>query len=163
MRFLYVLICVLLCNSCNTVRIKGVATNVLENEIVLLKSAPGGSRAHIMILSKNGSLKYCIGATKDLSSFKIDSVVKDKNYRERAFLLKNEEMLKINELIISNGIAFSDSTSIRDSWEYYVYVNGKKIAFGHEKNLNNFPQALRELIALVLHKTGRLYKLPTLA
>lgn len=65
------------------------ATNLKKDEIVIdkelcsIKSIPGGSRAHIFLVSKKGELSYCIGQVLNFEYGKFDV---DKKYKVKTIM-----------------------------------------------------------------------------
>jgi hypothetical protein len=51
---------------------------------------------------------------------------------------------------------------VEDDYLYSIYLDKKKIAFGYESNIKNFPGDLQLLISLIVSEV-ELHKLPGMA
>ena len=148
--------------SCN-----GQLNNNLEfknqksvDKVTLIVSVSGGTRAHIINIDNN-KLSYKIGSFFVLDSLDLTNVVWNKNYKEIRKTLTDKDVEKIkNYSSKKEELRFKDPKIVKDSLEYYLYINGKKIAFGRKFNYNSFPKTLKDLINEILNLIGDLYEIP---
>ncbi|MDJ1505729.1 hypothetical protein [Xanthocytophaga agilis] len=136
----------------------------LDKLIVLIKSVPGGSRAHIITLSKDGRLSYKIGSIEDLSAFNENKIEIDKSYKKIRKQLTNVEIQEIKGYLSADkAMIYNDTKTVKDNFQYLLFVNGDKKAFVYEKNFDDYPENFRKIITFLLEKTGTLYKIPEMS
>lgn len=147
--------------SCNAQHKEAKDKVMLNKEIVLIKTIPGGSRSHIIILSADGELKYNVGAMSELDIYDFKNVKIDSSYSQKAVVLNSSEISEINNLIsLVKKSPYKDSLVVKDNMQYYVYFDGEKKMFGYEKNFSDYPKEWRDLISYLLKVVGKLHKIP---
>ena len=124
-----------------------------------MKTIPGGSRAHIIMLSKSGVLSYNVGSLSNLDEFSLNNVIVNDDFKEIEINLNEDDIELINNLIFKNAQPYKDSVVVKDNMQYYLYFDGVKNAFGYEKNIESYPNDLKKLISFLLEKIGSLHKI----
>jgi hypothetical protein len=133
----------------------------MNKNIILIKTIPGGSRGHIISISKKGRLTYRIGSISDLKSYNTDFITYDEKYKTTESQFNQSEVLELEGLTKEKkALSFKDELVVKDSWQYYLYLNGELIAFGYEKNFKTYPSNLKFIINMILKETGKLNKIP---
>jgi len=134
---------------------------LLSNEITLIKTSPGGGRAHVIYISRDGSYTYKIVAISDLDSFD-GTCRKDTTYKEMTGKLTQSQRDEIQDFMSqASGIDVIRSNDIiKDAWEYHLYIDNKRIVRVYDANSPGVPVYLRETIKLILALPGDLYELP---
>lgn len=129
--------------------------------LTLIYSVSGGTRAHIISINSKNELNYKVGSfytNNDLDSAKI---VYNENYKEVKKTLSDIDVKRINEYYLNKDkLFFNDPKIVKDSWEYYLYIDGKKVAFGRKFNYEDFPEELKKITKYILEITGKLYNIP---
>lgn len=157
---LLLLICFL--SSCNwqTSERKLKHINDMKN-ITLIFSVSGGTRAHIISINSENELSYRVGSFYVKDSLNEPIIKYNNDYKEINKTLSKVEAKKIRYYYLNkNSLSFNDTKVVKDSWEYYLFINGKKIAFGRKFNFDDFPLKLKESINYILELTGKLYDIP---
>ena len=133
---------------------------MLKKEVTLIKSVPGGSRAHIITISRTGKLTYNVGSVSHLERFDWEFVKIDKQYSTVNVQITLAESDKINRLVENEKtLSYNDKTIVKDNLQYYIYLNARKIAFGYERNFDKYPPNLKLLIDSVIKQIDMLYKI----
>jgi hypothetical protein len=132
---------------------------VIEKELCLIKSIPGGSRAHIFLVSKKGELSYCIGQVLNFENGKFDT---DEKYKVKTAILNSQEMevLKTSFLKISENFEYKDTLIVKGNWQYSLYLDKVKKGFWYSNNKEEIPRELKEITDIVENKIRVLHKLP---
>lgn len=134
--------------------------NDMKN-LTLIFSVSGGTRAHIISINSENELSYKIGSFYVRDSLNESKIKYNNDYKEIRKKLSDNEAEKIrNYYLNKSSLLFNDTKVVKDSWEYYLYIDGEKIAFGRKFNFDNFPLELKEFINYILDITGRLYDIP---
>lgn len=127
-------------------------------ELTLIFSVSGGTRAHIIDIGQNNELTYRIGSFSASDDFDISKVKWNNNYKEVKKQLNNDEIGMIKSYCSRKEyLIFNDPKIVKDSWEYYLYIDGSKVAFGRKFNYEDFPIELKNFINYILEITGKLY------
>lgn len=130
-------------------------------ELILIISVSGGTRAHIIDIGQNNELTYRIGSFSVADDFDLSKVKWNDNYKVIKKQLNNEEIGKIKSYCSrKEDLIFNDPKIVKDSWEYYLYIDGNKVAFGRKFNYEDFPTELKNFINYILGITGKLYDIP---
>lgn len=161
LKFLFVILLLEL-QFCNVRQNKKQSKTMVSKEITLIKTIPGGGRSHIIVLTSNGFLRYNVGSISNLDIFDYKNIDISNAYIQKKYNIDSIEIKKINTIIsiLEKQKPFVDTTIIKDDWQYYIYFDGKKMMFGYEQNISEFPKEWRELIDFILKKVGKLHKLP---
>ena len=158
--FIILVFCVMTCKGQNKEN-KEIIEQSKMKEITLIFSVSGGTRAHIINISKNNELTYRIGSFRATDNFDLSKVKWSDNYEEIKKQLNNEEIEKLKSYCSHKEyLIFNDSKIVKDSWEYYLYIDGNKVAFGRKFNYKDFPAELKNFISYILGITGKLYDIP---
>lgn len=158
--FILFTFCLISCKGQNK-EIKETIEQSQMKELTLIVSVSGGTRAHIINIGQNNELTYRIGSFSVKDNFDLSEVKWNDNYKEIKKQLNNEEIEKIkNYCSHQENLIFNDSKIVKDSWEYYLYINGDKVAFGRKFNYEDFPKELKNFISYILGITGELYDIP---
>lgn len=128
----------------------------INSDIMLIKAIPGGSRAHIIAISQSGVLSYNIGSFSNLERIALHL---DKNYKERVKILKEEKLYLLSNNLQRISTTYADLKVVKDSWQYYLLIDGKIVFFGYENNQQYFPKEYRDLIIIILKNSHRFYKI----
>jgi len=145
------------------------SNNKKENQgnmknLTLIYSVSGGTRAHIITINSRNELCYKVGSIFVGDNLDSSKITYSNNYKEIKKTLSDVNIKKINEFYSNkNSLLFNDSNIVKDSWEYYLYVDGKKMAFGWRSNFDDFPKTLKELINYIIGITGKLYDIPEMS
>lgn len=131
---------------------------VIDKELCLMMSIPGGSRAHIFFISKKGKLSYCIGQVLNFEYGKFDI---DKKYKVKTIMLNSKEieMLKSSLLKISESSAYKDTLVVKDNWQYSLYLDDVRKGFWYSNNTKEIPKELKEITDIIENKIRVLHKL----
>ena len=156
--------CLTILNGCKSLH-SGTSENtpdfMINKEIILVKTIPGGSRAHIIHISEKGNLSYRIGSILNLDEYENKDVVFDKKYKEVKTNLDSKIVSALVDLLEDEkSLSYFDKSVVKDNLQYYLYLNNEKKSFGYENNFNEYPVNLKSLINLILKETGRLHKIP---
>jgi len=130
-----------------------------KNYVVLIKTIPGGSRAHIISFTPDGTIKYKVGAIEKLGS-DLGKIEIDKSFGEKTIFLNNKDLIKINNLIsLAKSSSYFDQQIVKDNMQFYIYIGGKKKFFGYEKNFNKFPKEWKDVLNFLLNTVGKPHKI----
>jgi len=152
--------CVISCQGQNKENRKTIEQSKM-NELTLIVSVSGGTRAHIINIDQNNELTYRIGSFSIADDFDLSKVKWNDNYKEIKKQLNNEKIEKIKSYCSrKESLIFNDPKIVKDSWEYYLYIDGNKVAFGRKFNYEDFPTELKNFINYILGVTGKLYDIP---
>jgi hypothetical protein len=149
-------------SSCNgqTSERKVKHNNDMKN-LTLIFSVSGGTRAHIISINSENELSYRVGSFYVNDSLNEPKIKYNDDYKEIIKTLSEVEAKRIRDYYLNkNSLSFIDTKVVKDSWEYYLYINGKRIAFGRKFNFDDFPVKLKESINYILDVTGKLYDIP---
>ena len=132
---------------------------VIDKELCLIKAIPGGSRAHIFLVSKKGELSYYIGRVLNFEYGKFDI---DEKYKIKTIALNSKEIetLKVSFLKISESSVYKDTSVVKDNWQYSLYLDGVKKGFWYSNNTEIIPKELKEITDIIENKIRVLHKLP---
>jgi hypothetical protein len=142
----------------------------LPKEIFLLIGRGGCCNGHIVSISKNGEIKYFVGAYS-IPDAKSDMpeiydphlITQNPDYEPKYRKLSKEKINNLGQLINDEQkLRFKDEVSVKDDFVYNIYLDNKKIASGYESHKAEFPTNLAELIDLIRGEV-ELYKLPGMA
>ncbi|GAB3022718.1 hypothetical protein GCM10027051_29450 [Niabella terrae] len=112
-------------------------------ELTLIVSVSGGPRAHIIDIGQNNELTYRIGSFGVADDFDLSKVKWNDNYKDIKKQLNNEGIEKIESYCSrKENLIFNDPKIVKDSWEYYLYIDGNKVAFGRKFNYEDFPKVV---------------------
>lgn len=151
-----------LISCCGQSRHRKVEPNIMSN-LTLIKCASGGTRAHIISIKSTNVLSYRVGSFI-LNNNDNYTLLYNVNYEEIKKSIPDTDVQKLIECSMDKAaLSFQDSTIVKDSWVYFVFIDGERIAFGSSDNLESFPDKLKQLINLILGITGELYSLPGFA
>lgn len=126
--------------------------------LILVLSVSGGTRAHIININSKNELSYRVGTFYIDDSSSEPKIEYDDRYKEIRKKLSEIEANKISDYYLDeNSLSFMDTKIVKDSWEYYLYIDEKKMAFGRRLNFDDFPLKLKEFINYILGITGNLY------
>lgn len=127
-------------------------------DLVLVVS--NGSRAHIININSLNELSYKVGSFFVCDRLEENSFVYNENYKERKKELSDSQSKTIIDYCQDScQLSYNDKKVVKDSWEYYLFINKHQISYGREANFNDFPQELKELITFILNTTGDLYNI----
>lgn len=156
-----ILVSVCSLSSCNGQTSESKVKNNDMKNLTLIFSISGGTRAHIISVNSENELSYKIGSFYVSDSLNESKIKYNNDYKEIRKKLSDVETERIrNYYLNKNSLLFNDTKVVKDSWEYYLYINGEKIAFGRKFNFDNFPLELKEFINYILDITGKLYDIP---
>lgn len=137
-----------------------VDSNNVENmrNVTLIYSLPGGTRAHIIEINSQYELIYKVGTFYKKLYPQENSKVYNNNFEEVKKILSDsqKEMLK-NLVLEKEKLLYDDEKIVKDSWEYYLFIDGKQIAFCRKANSENFPYELNSLLNFVFDAIGELH------
>lgn len=151
--------------SCTCMQNEELKDNLVDSckvenmqNLTLIVSLPGGTRAHIIDINSQYELKYKVGVFFPKLYPQKNSLVFNNNIEEVKKVLSDsqKEMLK-NFVFEKNKLIYDDKKIVKDSWEYYLFIDWKQIAFCRKANSENFPHELNNLIIFVLDVVGDLY------
>jgi len=139
-----IIFCLVILNGCKVLEKaeRNESTFMLDQQISLVKTVPGGSRAHIIQISRKGELCYKIGAISVLDKYDNKNIVFDGGYKEIKKTLNSNTIKDLNSLMQNTTL------------------DGHKKAFGYELHFDNYPSNLKYLISTILKETGKLYRIP---
>lgn len=128
--------------------------------ITLIYSISGGTRAHIISINSKNEVLYKVGSFYPSNNLDSSNLVYKEEYKEVKKRILNSDVKKIKECYLKkDGMLFNDTKIVKDSWEYYLYINGEKKAFGREFNFDDFPEEFKEIINNILRVTGKLHSI----
>lgn len=162
--FLILIFSSFLFSSCNgQSKSKLSETETLKDKtesMYVIISIPGGARAHI-IKVEDSIISYGVGSIEIAETISSENLKFDTTYKEVKKKITSIDKAYLEEIFKNtNSYSFSDTSIVIDSYEYYLYINNKKIAFGYKVNINKFPSNLRTVFERVLKMTGKLYDIP---
>jgi hypothetical protein len=144
----------------------------LPKEIVIVIGRGGSNYGHIISINKKGSIQYGVGSSfiktdesGDMTeAFNPDLIKYDERYSKKQKQLSAENITKLAELISDEEKLrrFDEKGSVKDDYEYCVYLDKKNVAFGYRINMPDFPKNLRSLINLILDEI-EIHELPGMA
>jgi hypothetical protein len=145
--------------SCVTTANLKIEKEMIDKELYLIKSIPGGSRVHIFFISKKGELSYSVGQVVDFEYGKFNI---NEKYKVKSIMLNSKEIeiLRVPILKISESSAYKDTSVVKDDWQYSLYLDGVKKGFWYSSNTEKIPKELKEIAFFIENKVGRLHKLP---
>lgn len=145
--------------SCVTSANLKTEQKMIDKEFCLIKSIPGGSRAHIFFISEKGELSYSIGKVLD---FEYGKFTIDEEYKVKTIMLNPEEkeILSVSFSEISKDSVYKDTSVVKDDWQYSLYLDSVQKGFWYSKNTEKIPKELKEITFFIENKVGRLHKLP---
>lgn len=125
---------------------------ISSEEITLVKAVPGGSRAHIFTINKSGLLTYRVGSfSEDDTELKPNSFVFNDTYNPLDTTLSlNATSSLFKEIDKFKSKEFIDQRGVKDSWEIYLYIDRKRVAFFHERTMNDVPKELIKLTEKII-------------
>ncbi len=134
---------------------------IQENDILLIISAGGGTRAHIIRINSNNELCYQVGSVNldNLLDITYDTAFKTISKS----LSETDEKIFLSFLSKKDQLYLDDADTIKDVWEYHLFINDERIIFGNKYNFDDYPDIIKEFITFILNKTGALYELPGLS
>ena len=155
--FLMIIMCVLI--SCNMRSTHNKEAQDNGKTLTLIICASGDTRAHIISIDSTYSLSYKVGSF--LSKDDSYTITYNTDYKEIKRSIPEEDAKRLMELSIDkNALVFNDPLTVKDGWDYYLLVNGERMAFGSSNHIELFPEKLKLIINLILDITGELYVLP---
>lgn len=122
------------------------------------------SKAQIIYCTPT-SLKYGYGSVlaetdtlkDDIEWFQSFDEIEDYKIIERE-LDPEERIFIVNSIkALSNTFFYECPEIIKDAWQYILYVNNVKIAFGYEGSIDSFPLRLRYIILGMIEMVSPLY------
>jgi len=158
-----IIFCLVILNGCKVLEKaeRNESTFMLDQQISLVKTVPGGSRAHIIQISRKGELCYKIGAISVLDKYDNKNIVFDGGYKEIKKTLNSNTIKDLNSLMQNTTrLHYNDPSIVKDNFQYFLYLDGHKKAFGYELHFDNYPSNLKYLISTILKETGKLYRIP---
>ena len=78
-------------------------------------------------------------------------------------LSETDEKIFLSFLSKKDQLYLDDADTIKDVWEYHLFINDERIIFGNKYNFDDYPDIIKEFITFILNKTGALYELPGLS
>ena len=130
-------------------------------KLTLIFCISGGTRAHIISINSGNQLSYNVGSFYNNDGISLSDIKYNSDYNEIKKTLSIAEAKKIRDYyLVKKSLLFNDTKIVKDSWEYYLFIDGEKIAFGNKSNFNEFPESLKELINYIINITGELYEIP---
>jgi hypothetical protein len=149
--------------------------DLLPKDIIVFIGRGGCCYGHLIAIDRKGNLEYSVGTyhrselNKSKSpevlpeAFDMHSIEVDKRYAQEHQELPVEKIKEIALLMRDDEqLHFQDKELVDDDYLYQIFFDNKRIAYGYNSNLNDFPIKLRELINLVVNQT-ELHKLPGMA
>lgn len=137
-----------------------VDSNKVENirNLTLVYSLPGGSRAHVINVNSHYELVYKVGTFFENLYPQENSIVYNNNFEEVKKILSDSQKEKLKNFVFEkHKLVYDDKKIVKDSREYYLFIDGKKIAFCRKANSEDFPYELKRLINFVMDAVGDLH------
>lgn len=124
----------------------------------LLLIVSNGSRAHIISINSLNELSYKVGSFFVSDRLEENNIVYNENYNERKKVLSDSQSKTIIDYCLDScQLNYNDKKVVKDSWEYYLYIDKNRMSYGRKANFEEFPPKLKELINYILSITGELY------
>ena len=151
------IMCVLISCNARSIHNKEMPSN--GKTLTLIICASGETRAHIISIDSTNTLSYLVG--NFLNKEGSYSITYNADYKEIKRDITSKDAKELMELSIDEeALAYEDSLIVKDGWDYYLFINGRRKAFGSSNHIELYPDKLKRIISLILDIAGELYDLP---
>jgi hypothetical protein len=142
----------------------------LSKEIFVMIGRGGCCNGHIISINRDGKIRYLVGSYSIPSEkwempeiYDSQRIKPLSTYKPKDLNLSKEKIKRLEQLIGNEEkLRFKEDVIVTDDYLYSIYLDNKKIAFGYESRMKEFPANLAALVDFIRSEV-ELYELPGMA